>query len=324
MTTTIDRAEINRRNSLKSTGPRSPEWKQRSKFNAVKHGMSAATPVLPGEDPDAFRDRLDAWAGALDPGNVVEQFLVEQAAAASWKIERANRAEAARLAAAVRDAPDKSLRRREVAHILGERLLRGGEDDDSRRTETVHQALIPGAAAGPSPAGAVIGFDEPRLILGRLETTAEGCAWLLERWAELRALLERGPGWDERQFVRAIRLSGHQPMGLTAGQWDRYKWNRDIWGAMLPKMGRDDPRPEGRVRPGETVAQADRRDLGRQLVEELPEQEEAARAALLGVVQREIGRLTELAAASHARREAGAVEPAETVSLDASPEAERL
>jgi hypothetical protein len=67
MTTTIDRAEINRRNSTRSTGPRTPEGKARSRFNAVKHGMSATPPVLPGEDPDAFRRRREAWAEALSP-----------------------------------------------------------------------------------------------------------------------------------------------------------------------------------------------------------------------------------------------------------------
>ena len=128
MTTTIDRAEINRRNSMRSTGPKSPEGKLRSKFNAVKHGMSAATPVLPGEDPDAFRDRLDAWAGALDPDNVVEQFLVERAAAAAWKIERADRFEAARLAAILRSVPaDQARREIDEVEALGRQLL--GEDD---------------------------------------------------------------------------------------------------------------------------------------------------------------------------------------------------
>src|SRR5262249_59773483 len=126
--------EINRRNSRKSTGPRTPEGKARSRFNAVKHGCRARAPILPGEDPDAFRRRQEAWAEALAPGDVVEQFLIERAAVASWKIERADRVEAARVAEAVRGADAVVRDRRRVqADRLGRRLLGTGPDDDDGR-----------------------------------------------------------------------------------------------------------------------------------------------------------------------------------------------
>src|SRR5947207_5604298 len=74
-----DRAEINRRNAQKSTGPKTPEGKSRSRFNALKHGLTAKTVVLPGEDADAFQGRLDAWTVDLAPRNDLEQGLVERA-----------------------------------------------------------------------------------------------------------------------------------------------------------------------------------------------------------------------------------------------------
>jgi hypothetical protein len=49
----------NRANSQKSTGPRTPEGKAASRFNALKHGLDAASILLPGEDPDAY-DRMVA------------------------------------------------------------------------------------------------------------------------------------------------------------------------------------------------------------------------------------------------------------------------
>src|SRR5262245_34479657 len=91
MTTTTERAEINRRNSRPSTGPRSPQGKERSRLNVIKHGMSARTPVLPGEDAEAFRRRVEDWTADLAPLNSVERFLVERAAMDSWKLERADR-----------------------------------------------------------------------------------------------------------------------------------------------------------------------------------------------------------------------------------------
>ena len=44
----------NRRNAQKSTGPRSAAGKSRARFNALKHGVTAQIPVLPGEDPALF------------------------------------------------------------------------------------------------------------------------------------------------------------------------------------------------------------------------------------------------------------------------------
>ncbi|MBV8265569.1 MAG: hypothetical protein JO252_04405, partial [Planctomycetaceae bacterium] len=59
------RREINRKNSQQSTGPRTAAGKEKSKLNGLKHGLRAATLVLPGEDPEALEHRLDAWTDEL-------------------------------------------------------------------------------------------------------------------------------------------------------------------------------------------------------------------------------------------------------------------
>src|SRR5690348_15849588 len=86
-TETSARRAANARNAQKSTGPRSPDGKMRSRFNALKHGMRAATPVLPGEDPAAFDARLDAWTADLRPRDDVERVLVRRAVQISWQLE---------------------------------------------------------------------------------------------------------------------------------------------------------------------------------------------------------------------------------------------
>src|SRR5262249_37838704 len=94
---TPQQIEANRRNAQKSTGPTTPEGKDRSRFNALKHGMRARTPVLPGEDSQAFQQRVDSWTLDLKPRTTVEAYLVERAVRASWRLDRADRAETAHL-----------------------------------------------------------------------------------------------------------------------------------------------------------------------------------------------------------------------------------
>ena len=91
------RLDANRRNAKKSTGPRSKEGKRRSSMNALKHGMTAQLAILPDENPAAFERRMAEWVGQARPRNVFELIRAERAAYCSWQLERAQRAQSARL-----------------------------------------------------------------------------------------------------------------------------------------------------------------------------------------------------------------------------------
>ena len=52
------RAATNRANSAHSTGPRTESGKQRSSQNALSHGLTARTAVLPTEDPDTYQRHI--------------------------------------------------------------------------------------------------------------------------------------------------------------------------------------------------------------------------------------------------------------------------
>ncbi|MBV8608764.1 MAG: hypothetical protein JO034_15050, partial [Singulisphaera sp.] len=86
------RREINQKNSQRSTGPRTAAGKARAKLNGLKHGLRAATLVLPGEDPEALQHRLDAWTDELDPRTDLERYFVRSAVEASWRLDRVRRA----------------------------------------------------------------------------------------------------------------------------------------------------------------------------------------------------------------------------------------
>ena len=56
MSASAVRIEANRNNAQLSTGPRTPEGKERSARNAVRHGLTSAAAFLPNEDPEAYHD----------------------------------------------------------------------------------------------------------------------------------------------------------------------------------------------------------------------------------------------------------------------------
>lgn len=85
----------NRRNALASTGPKTDSGKSHSRFNAVKDGIYATAPVLPGEDEHAYRELLRSYEEHFAPVGPVEATLVQQITAEHWKLNRILRAEIA-------------------------------------------------------------------------------------------------------------------------------------------------------------------------------------------------------------------------------------
>ena len=59
--------EANRRNAQSSTGPKTEEGKSKSKFNALKHGMTAEVAVLPHEDKHSYEDLRQAAIESYGP-----------------------------------------------------------------------------------------------------------------------------------------------------------------------------------------------------------------------------------------------------------------
>ena len=92
----------NRANALRSTGPRTPEGKMRSRWNALTHGALPKAVVPPSLEPFESRQEFDALLSVLrdefSPGSAVEEMLVERIATSYWRLARVLRAEAAAIA----------------------------------------------------------------------------------------------------------------------------------------------------------------------------------------------------------------------------------
>ncbi len=54
----LSAAERSRQNGRKSKGPRTEAGKERVRYNALKHGITAKSLLLPGEDRSEFEARL--------------------------------------------------------------------------------------------------------------------------------------------------------------------------------------------------------------------------------------------------------------------------
>jgi hypothetical protein len=96
----------NRRNARHSTGPRTDSGKQRASLNALRHGLTAASAVLPSEDRAAYDAQCRGFFDEYHPATPTETQLTQELADTSWRINRIPSLEAALLDRADLDIVD--------------------------------------------------------------------------------------------------------------------------------------------------------------------------------------------------------------------------
>lgn len=86
------KASANRANAKRSTGPRTPEGKMRSRLNALRHGIlakAAFNATIEGEERRAEFDELVAGlAQEYQPRTMTEHMTVQQLAGCYWKLAK--------------------------------------------------------------------------------------------------------------------------------------------------------------------------------------------------------------------------------------------
>jgi hypothetical protein len=93
--TTEKQREANRRNALKSTGPRSEEGKARSAQNACKHGLCADDSAL-WNDPETkeeIEQNIARYFDFFQPENPLEQDALEEIALCKTRLRQVHRAQ---------------------------------------------------------------------------------------------------------------------------------------------------------------------------------------------------------------------------------------
>jgi hypothetical protein len=87
--TSYRQIEANRRNALKSTGPRTDAGKDVSRRNAVRHGLTAETVISALEDAEDYRAFEAAITADYEAQSAVERELVLRLASILWRLRRA-------------------------------------------------------------------------------------------------------------------------------------------------------------------------------------------------------------------------------------------
>jgi hypothetical protein len=92
---TLKQIEANRLNAAKSTGPRTAEGKSAVRLNALKHGIFAADPIIPGEDPAHLEALHASHYESFQPATAEEHVLVAALIRDAWRLERCSNSETA-------------------------------------------------------------------------------------------------------------------------------------------------------------------------------------------------------------------------------------
>ena len=86
--TSLKQIEANRLNALKSTGPRTDEGKQRSRQNALRHGLTAETVITALENAADYQVFEATICAEYQPRTATARELVARLASVLWRLRR--------------------------------------------------------------------------------------------------------------------------------------------------------------------------------------------------------------------------------------------
>jgi hypothetical protein len=283
-------------------------------------------PVLPHEDPRALARRVQEWTEDCQPATAMERDLIACAARLSWVLERAEKAEAAQLAQRIEQTQANADGTQDAqVRKLGWDLFSLGLRSHKHALCTSGPAALRNIAAAQHLRSSTYALctcsgADPSAIVGRLESTAEGCRWLLEQWAEQQRALRLGTAWTTKRLIRLVRLLGREG---TSVAWEP-GLNAAVLAADVLKPGlanefwtlrlRAIPSDEDRLEEPE-----DWRELAPR-----PASADEARDALLAVISEQVVRLNVRLSEHEAGAARASVKLAEAAAFDPGAESERL
>ena len=180
MTCSPARLLANQRNAQRSTGPRTPEGKSRSRANAVKHGLTGEGVALPTEDAAEVDRVFSAMKREMRPKGELAEYFARRVATMTVRVERCVRQETAILSTKVRHAE---------------------ADFDDQRAAEVEEAIRNLA-------------DDPANFRRKLLRSPEGVDRLIQAWVGIKEDLGR----PDPLFPTAVHMRTAENLtGRSAG-----------------------------------------------------------------------------------------------------------
>jgi hypothetical protein len=197
-----NRLAANRRNAVRSTGPRTAAGKKRSARNALKHGLCARewfpekiaplinSPVLPGECAATFETIKEELCDEFHPRTASERWIINTIADQMWRLMRANVIE---------------------RHLLDDGAARLAR---RRRRSTYHANGEDTVTAAQVMASLFAGESSAMMLLTRYQRALNST--VLRLFVRLQALRKRPNedlySWEERLAAKESALCGTFPV----------------------------------------------------------------------------------------------------------------
>jgi hypothetical protein len=129
----------NKANAKKSKGPTTTFGKEKSKFNALKHGVYATTTLLPGEDENLYEAIKSEQRSIFKPKTFIDKAMVDQLIGELWNLRRIAKAEHFHLVDAQKEVNKEQPLK--LTPVEQEFMTRIEKTEGSERTEADHKML---------------------------------------------------------------------------------------------------------------------------------------------------------------------------------------
>jgi hypothetical protein len=176
MATSQARVEANRKNSRKSSGPKTLSGKSRSRANSLQHGLTAKV-LRTAEEVEALGEPTPPPPGPLGSSPLDRAWVGNEILLLGLRIKRAGVMEIRlRERSAFRASQCWDVDHRNEAEAIGSKIKRS-----------------------------------PSNVAAKLEETPHGCQWMIERWAMLARIADRDGEWSDEVKATAFDLLGTPP-----------------------------------------------------------------------------------------------------------------